>query len=90
MLSSGRERKMLLSPESSSQCIPGLWDLVLIIALLIFKAELRILFVRFCTIGLKKDTHLPGIRVPEALAKRYEEALEYFGAQHADKIYPAC
>jgi hypothetical protein len=35
------------------------------------------------TIVLKKDTHLPGIRVPEALAKRYEEALEYFGAQHA-------
>jgi hypothetical protein len=34
-------------------------------------------------IVLKKDTHLPGIRVPEALAKRYEEALEYFGAQHA-------
>jgi len=32
---------------------------------------------------LKKDTHLPGIRVPEALAKRYEAALEYFGAQHA-------
>src|SRR5215472_14085853 len=36
-----------------------------------------------CMIVLKKDTHLPGIRVPEALAKRYEEALEYFGAQHA-------
>ena len=34
-------------------------------------------------IVLKKDTHLPGIRVPEALAKRYEKALEYFGAQHA-------
>ena len=36
-----------------------------------------------CVIVLKKDTHLPGIRVPEALAKRYEEALEYYGAQHA-------